>query len=375
MESDCIVFCSYNSMIQYWVDAKHYLFHHKDRFWELIQRSELSLWNKCYFSKLPVETLLFSDCYLSLAFLSFLHSGANAQGNTSSVSELIDWQNGSISSFWISSLIFWASLFLASAFAFLLTLVLFYNIITVRGSSMDCRLIGWFVFLLDSTRSVEVYSMRAWVTYNVVVSQVAGLAFANRVQQSVSVATLPGVLVPAVLSVAWRAHVLRIVLSVSMWALGDLHCLCSVWSNGFRCLCLNKFGFGRLGLILGVWLVVLYFSGGVNWFLRLFQRGNLWNVEIEFAEKWLGIGRRLSLFLSQQFLLHLERVHELVGHEVVEQILVDAVHLRALSSSLHGEDSRDLSKDLRSEVVEFLFGLRRFIRQTTETVEAWSQTV
>ena len=57
----------------------------------------------------------------------------------------------------------------------------------------------------------------------VVVTQVASLAHSDGVVQLLSVLAVPGHLISAELSVARRAHVLGVVLSIDMWALGDLH--------------------------------------------------------------------------------------------------------------------------------------------------------
>lgn len=57
----------------------------------------------------------------------------------------------------------------------------------------------------------------------VVVTQVACLAHANRVIQLISMLAIPGQLVSSKLSVAWRAHVFGIVLSVNMRALRNFH--------------------------------------------------------------------------------------------------------------------------------------------------------
>jgi hypothetical protein len=62
-------------------------------------------------------------------------------------------------------------------------------------------------------------------TYLVIVAQVAGLAHTHRVQQPVLVLAVVGVLIAAVLPVARRAHVLGVVLSVDVRALGDFHYL------------------------------------------------------------------------------------------------------------------------------------------------------
>ena len=57
----------------------------------------------------------------------------------------------------------------------------------------------------------------------VVIRQVAGLAHTHGVQKAVMMLTLPSILVSSELSVARRAHVFSVVLSVGVWALGDCH--------------------------------------------------------------------------------------------------------------------------------------------------------
>lgn len=59
-----------------------------------------------------------------------------------------------------------------------------------------------------------------------VVAQVTGLAHAHRVVQPVGVLAVPGMLVAPKLTVARGAHVLGVVLAVSVGALGDLHSAC-----------------------------------------------------------------------------------------------------------------------------------------------------
>lgn len=51
------------------------------------------------------------------------------------------------------------------------------------------------------------------------------MAHSHRVEQSVFVGAVVGVLIPAVLSIAGGAHVLRVVLPMDMGALSDFHYL------------------------------------------------------------------------------------------------------------------------------------------------------
>ena len=62
----------------------------------------------------------------------------------------------------------------------------------------------------------------------VVVTQVASLAHTHGVVQSLTVMAVPGHLVTAKLTVARGTHVLGVVLSMHMRALGDLHLISSV---------------------------------------------------------------------------------------------------------------------------------------------------
>lgn len=97
----------------------------------------------------------------------------------------------------------------------------------------------------------------------VVVTQVASLAHAHGVEQSVLVLTFSGVLVSAELSIARGAHVLSVVLSVGVRALGD----------GHHSSLLNFIGFTRLlwgVIVLTVCVVVVT---AVFWLVLVFLRG------------------------------------------------------------------------------------------------------
>lgn len=86
----------------------------------------------------------------------------------------------------------------------------------------------------------------------VVIGQIARLAHAHGVQLSVSMSTLGGVLISAVLSIARWTHVLGVVLAIGVRTLSDLH----LWL-GAQHLLFRVFFHIRLGeFTLTIWVVI-----------------------------------------------------------------------------------------------------------------------
>lgn len=106
----------------------------------------------------------------------------------------------------------------------------------------------------------------------VVVTQVASLTHADWVVQSFSVLAVPGQLVSSKLSVARRAHVFGIVLSVNMWALRNLHriTLVVLLGNTFR----NQLSFNTHWISCFVQLV----NEGLSLSCQLFLSSDSWAI-------------------------------------------------------------------------------------------------
>ena len=133
----------------------------------------------------------------------------------------------------------------------------------------------------------------------VIVTQVASLAHTDGVVQLVSVFTVPGSLVSTELSIAGRAHVLGIMLSVNVWTLGDLHDIrLGLWLIPTTGLCLISTA------VVVRDLVVCFFSGQVS---DLNGRGSIIEVLDGFFVTLLVVDVFLLKEILQQLCIELTR--------------------------------------------------------------------